>query len=152
MCGQGLCVFVTPRGFHVVAHGTAGTEATCTAGTETALGSVDGLAVCVTGALGGEALLTNDRGGCCCDGRGQRGAADPELHHGQQHCDRTGENETEAHRGCWDEALDDVGEHEQLPERVEGEYNHDGGDGQVVVAKVVGPGGNLHDAIQSVHF
>jgi hypothetical protein len=143
--GQGLRIGIAPGGLHVVAHGTTTADTARTAGTGGTLGPIDGLAIRITGALGGELLLA---GG----GRGQGGATDPELHHDQDGGDRTGEEQTQRGGRYGYEALHDVGEHEQLVQRVQAHHDHDGCDGQVVVAEVVGPRGYLDNAIQGVHF
>jgi hypothetical protein len=142
--GQGLGVRVTPGGLNVVAHGAAGAEATGTAGAGATLGTIDGLAVGVTTALGGEVLLAGRAS--------QGGPTDPELHHHEEGADRAGENQAQGHGRGGNEALHDVGEHEQLEQGVQAHDHNDGGDGQVVVTEIVGPGGDGNDTAQSVHF
>jgi hypothetical protein len=143
-CGQGLRIRVAVGGLHIVTHGTATADTAGAAGTGRTLGTVNGLTVSIAGALGCKLLPGS--------GGGQGGAADPELHHDQRSGDRTGEDQAQRRGGYGYEALHDVGEHEQLVQRVQTRHDHDCGDRQVVVAEVVGPGGYLDNAIQSVHF
>lgn len=142
--GQGLRIGVAPGGLDIVAHGAASTDTTGTARAGAALGTVNGLAVGVTAALGGKVLLTGSRR--------QRRPTDPELHHHQEGADRAGENQAQGHGRGGNEALHDVGQHEQLEQGVHAHDHNDGGDGQVVVTEVIGPGRNGNDTIESVHF
>jgi len=137
-------------GLHVILHDTATAEAAT--------------AACARGALrrprNGSAILTRLAGNrkrllLCTGGRGgrlQRRAADPELHQGQHDRDHTAQSQGQ---NCGDK-----GHHtavrarhqEELHQAIDAVEGNNDRHGEIVVAEVVSPAGNLDDRVENVHF
>jgi hypothetical protein len=127
---------------HIVLHHTAAAEAAPAAGAQRVLGSAHYRRAIGLGAARNRELL--------CTGLQCR-AADPELHHGQHRSDRTAQEQRQDDARGGNELLHNARKRDHLYNAPQCRDDDEYGDGQVIVAKVVSPRGNLYNSIKGVH-